>query len=149
MSCAANGQRALLVMAKAPRPGHVKTRLARALPLEAEVAVYRCLMEDTIALARTVEGASVSVVCPQTDVAELAAWLDIPIIAQDGEGLAAALTSVFRLQLAAGYERVIAFNGDTPHLPLRVLNEAFERLGGVASTFLPYGVSSRIVLSLH
>jgi glycosyltransferase A (GT-A) superfamily protein (DUF2064 family) len=70
------------------------------------------------------------VVCPQTDVAELAAWLDIPIIAQDGEGLAAALTSVFRLELAAGYERVIAFNGDTPHLPVRVLNEAFERLGG-------------------
>jgi hypothetical protein len=71
----------------------------------------------------------VSVVCPRADVPELAAWLDVAIVPQDGEGLAAALTSVFRIHLAMGYGRVIAFNGDSPHLPARVLDEAFDQLG--------------------
>jgi rSAM/selenodomain-associated transferase 1 len=129
MMVPANAQRALVVMAKAPRPGHVKTRLAGSLPPDAVAPLYRCLIEDTIAVARTVQSAHVSVVCPRADVPELAAWLDVAIVPQDGEGLAAALTSVFRLHLAAGYERVIAFNGDSPHLPARVLDEAFDRLG--------------------
>src|SRR5439155_232604 len=45
---------ALVIMAKAPRAGHVKTRLAQVLAPEAIVAVYRCLIEDTLALARAV-----------------------------------------------------------------------------------------------
>ena len=97
MNGPASARRALVVMAKAPRPGHVKTRLARSLRQDAEVTLYRCLMEDTIALARAATGASVSVVCPRADVPELAAWLDVAIVPQDGEGLAAALTSVFRI----------------------------------------------------
>jgi rSAM/selenodomain-associated transferase 1 len=129
MNGSASARRALVVMAKAPRPGHVKTRLAPFLPQDAEVALYRCLLEDTIALARAATGASVSVVCPRADVLELAAWLDVAIVPQDGEGLAAALTSVFRLHLTMGYEHVIAFNGDSPHLPARVLDEAFDLLG--------------------
>jgi uncharacterized protein len=129
MNGPASVRRALVVMAKAPRPGHVKTRLARSLRQDAEVTLYRCLMEDTIALARATTGVSVSVVCPRADVPELAAWLDVAIVPQDGEGLAAALTSVFRIHLAMGYGRVVAFNGDSPHLPARVLDEAFDQLG--------------------
>ena len=59
MNGPASVRRALVVMAKAPRPGHVKTRLARSLRHDAEVTLYRCLMEDTIALARATTGVSV------------------------------------------------------------------------------------------
>src|SRR5205814_1098932 len=34
--------RTLVVMAKAPRPGTVKTRLAQSLPVEAVTELYRC-----------------------------------------------------------------------------------------------------------
>ena len=44
--------RALIVVAKAPRPGHVKTRLAPSLDAEAIVTLYRCLIGDTLELDR-------------------------------------------------------------------------------------------------
>jgi len=128
MSTLQHASRALVVMAKAPRAGYVKTRLSAALPTEAVVALYRCLIEDTIELAQSVRGVRVSVVCPHADATELAAWLDVPVVPQNGDGLAAGLASVFRLHLTDSCERVIAFNGDSPHLPDRVLEAAFDLL---------------------
>lgn len=130
MSALPRASRALVVMAKAPRAGYVKTRLSAALPTEAVVALYRCLIEDTIALARSVRGVRVSVVCPHADATELAAWLDVPVVPQEGDGLAAGLASAFHLHLTEGCVRVITFNGDSPHLPARVLEAAFDLLDG-------------------
>src|SRR2546422_316315 len=45
--------RVLVIMAKAPRPGAVKTRLAPSLSPEAVTSFYCCLLEDTLALARS------------------------------------------------------------------------------------------------
>jgi hypothetical protein len=53
---------------------------------------------------------------------------DTIVVAQDGAGLAAALTSVFAQFAAPGENRVIAFNSDSPHLPASVLTGAFEML---------------------
>ena len=78
---------ALVIMAKAPCAGRVKTRLEPAVPPDALVALYRCLIEDTVALARQ--------------------------------------TGVF---VGDGCRRVIAFNGDTPHLPPDTLAGAFPLL---------------------
>jgi hypothetical protein len=39
--------------AKAPRPGMVKTRLARSLPVSAVTGFHRCLLDDTISLRST------------------------------------------------------------------------------------------------
>jgi uncharacterized protein len=128
MSALQRAARALVVMAKAPRAGRVKTRLAAALPADDVVVLYRCLIEDTIALARSLEDVSVSVVCPRADVPDLAAWLEVAVVPQEGDGLAAGLASVFRTHLTKGCERVIAFNGDSPHLPARVLEAAFDML---------------------
>jgi len=46
-----NGRHTPVIMAKAPRPGMVKTRLARSLPVSTVTALYRCLLDDTISLA--------------------------------------------------------------------------------------------------
>lgn len=130
MSVAAGTGRVLIVVAKAPRPGHVKTRLAISLPPEAIVALYRCLIEDTLELARSLPDTRVAVVCPSADVGELRAWLgsSIEIVAQQGHGLAAALDSTFRVFLADGSDRVVIFNGDSPHLPAAELERAFTLL---------------------
>jgi hypothetical protein len=48
---ARNGDRVLVIMAKAPRPGAVKTRLTPSVPLQAVAAFYGCLLGDTLALA--------------------------------------------------------------------------------------------------
>lgn len=122
--------RTLVIMAKAPRPGMVKTRLTQSLPSPAVIALYRCLLEDTIALARSLTSVEVAVMCPEPDRDELAQLLGsaVQVVAQKGEGLAAGLTSVFRYFTAAGGRHVIAFNSDSPHLAPSVLDNAFEIL---------------------
>jgi len=125
-----NGDRTLVIMAKAPRAGVVKTRLAQSLSAEAVVELYRCLLSDTMALAHSLAGVNVAIMCPASDVEELAriAGLEIRVIEQHGDGLAAGLTSVFAQFAAQGGHRVIAFNSDSPHLPSTVLASAFEML---------------------
>jgi rSAM/selenodomain-associated transferase 1 len=122
--------RTLVVMAKAPTPGMVKTRLCQDLPTPAVTALYRCLLEDTIALATSLTSVEVAVMCPASDKEELADLLGhtVQIVAQKGEGLAAGLTSVFRHFTAAGRQPVVAFNSDSPHLAPSVLDSAFDTL---------------------
>jgi uncharacterized protein len=125
-----SGDCALVIMAKAPKPGIVKTRLAQSLPLAAVVELYRCLLDDTMALARSLDGVQVAIMCPAADLEDLSRALgdSIPIIPQSGDGLAAGLTSVFAHFAAAGHRRIVAFNSDSPHLPASVLNCAFQAL---------------------
>jgi rSAM/selenodomain-associated transferase 1 len=127
---ARKNDRVLVIMAKAPRPGAVKTRLTPGLQIETVAAFYACLLGDTLALARSLGGVEIAIMCPNSDVNELArlAGPGVQVVAQKGEGLAAGLTSVFA-QFAVGRQRrIIAFNSDSPHLPGSVLEEAFESL---------------------
>lgn len=123
-------KRTLVIMAKAPKPGMVKTRLMESLPSAAVTALYCCLLEDTLALASSLTNVEVAVMCPEPDQDELARLLGntAQVVAQKGEGLAAGLTSVFRYFTAAGGQHVIAFNSDSPHLAPSVLYSAFEIL---------------------
>jgi uncharacterized protein len=122
--------RVLVVMAKAPRPGAVKTRLAPSLSPAAVTAFYCCLLDDTLALARSLSDVEVAIMCPDSDVNELAqlAGSEASVVAQKGVGLAAGLTSVFAHFSKSHHRRVIAFNSDSPHLPRSVLEDAFETL---------------------
>lgn len=125
-----HSNRTLVIMAKAPRPGTVKTRLAESLPAPAVIALYRCLLKDTLALATSLANVDVAVMCPESDQEELARLFGnaVPIVEQKGEGLAAGLTFVFRHFTAAGRQHVIAFDSDSPHLEPSVLESAFEIL---------------------
>jgi rSAM/selenodomain-associated transferase 1 len=119
-------------MAKAPRPGMVKTRLAQSLPVEAVTELYRCLLDDTMALARSLGTVEVAIMCPASDVGELTrlAQGSVDVVAQKGEGLAAGLTSVFAHFASPSRQHIIAFNSDSPHLPASVLESAFDALTG-------------------
>jgi rSAM/selenodomain-associated transferase 1 len=123
--------RTLVVMAKAPRPGMVKTRLASSLSPAAVADFYRCLLDDTLVLARSLSNVEVAIMCPASDVEELTrlAGAAASVVAQKGEGLAAGLTSVFA-HFASRGDRVVAFNSDSPHLPASVLAGAFDALSG-------------------
>jgi uncharacterized protein len=125
------GERALIIMAKAARAGHVKTRLAASLPTEAVVDLYKCMIEDTLDLARSVSTDALAIVCPTSDVADLTSWLPaIEIVGQQGEGLAAGLVSAFRIFMDRGYRRVVAIDGDSPQLAPETLEKAFRLLDG-------------------
>ena len=122
--------RVLVIMAKAPRPGAVKTRLASSLSPEGVIDFYRCLLDDTLALAWSLGDVEVAIMCPESDKNELASLVgnEPTVVAQKGEGLAAGLVSVFARFTGADQRRTIAFNSDSPHLPRSVLQDAFEML---------------------
>ena len=71
----------------------VKTRLTESLSSTAVIALYRCLLEDTLELTNSLNGVEVAVVCPEPDKEELAQLVGsgISVVAQKGEGLAAGL----------------------------------------------------------
>jgi uncharacterized protein len=123
--------RVLVIMAKAPRAGAVKTRLAPSLSPEAVSAFYCCLLDDTLALAGSLGDVEVAIMCPDSDVDQLTqlAGNKASVVAQNGAGLAAGLISVFA-HFTDGQQqrRTIAFNSDSPHLPRSVLEDAFETL---------------------
>ena len=120
---------AVVVMAKAPREGFVKTRLTGAYAPSDVVQLSECMLRDTLALARTLSRVHVAVMCPAKDVADVAARLPagVDVAGQRGNGLAAALVSTFE-SFVPDFRRVIALDSDSPHLPLAVLESAFELL---------------------
>src|SRR5713101_7171107 len=122
--------RTLVIMAKAPRQGSVKTRLAESLPLQAVTELYRCLLNDTIALAQRLDHVEIAIMCPASDVEDLSRAVaeTVRIVPQTGQGLAAGLAFVFAHFATPGHQRVIAFNSDSPHLPASALETAFDLL---------------------
>ncbi len=120
----------LVIMAKAVRPGAVKTRLATCLPSLAITGLYRCFLEDTLALAQSLDGVETAIMSPAADVEDLSrvAGNGVRVVAQTGEGLGGGLTSVFARFATAGRRRIVAFNSDSPHLPASALRLAFDAL---------------------
>src|SRR5437764_14505371 len=97
-----NSDHLLVIMAKAPRPGAVKTRLAPSLSREAVTDFYCCLLDDTLALARSLDDVQVTIMCPESDVDQLTRFSsneasadDVCVAAQKGEGLSTGLRSIF------------------------------------------------------
>ena len=119
--------RTLVIMAKAPRAGSVKTRLTENLSPEQATELYECLLNDTIALAKSLNQVEVAILCPESDAEEMSRLVEevVPVVAQKGQGLAAGLISVFAHFTNSGHRRVIAFNSDSPHLSASVLENAF------------------------
>jgi len=122
----------LVIMAKAPRVGTVKTRLAKSFPLPAITELYLCLLNDTIALTQTLDHVEIAIMCPAPDVEDLSRVVStaVRIVPQTGQGLAAGLACVFAQFAITGHQRVIAFNSDSPHLPASILQTAFNVLEG-------------------
>ena len=52
----ADTSRALIIFAKKPLPGAVKTRLSPPLTPENAAALYACMLQDTLEMAHTLAG---------------------------------------------------------------------------------------------
>jgi glycosyltransferase A (GT-A) superfamily protein (DUF2064 family) len=124
----------LALMAKAPRPGHAKTRLAADLGEERTAELWTACLDD---IARTVETAAVQarwdptlMVADEAD-AQALTWLlggaSRPIV-QRRPGLASALVEVFLEAFDRGSDRAVALAADNPSLPPASIVAAFSAL---------------------
>ncbi len=117
------------VMAKAPRPGHAKTRLTSALAPDVAADLYRHFLLDTVDVVRRVPGVAAALLCPAGDGAELAR-LDtgLPIVEQRAPGLMQGLAFGVAYALDGGHRAVALINADSPTLPPARIADAFAAL---------------------
>jgi hypothetical protein len=117
---------ALCIMAKAPEPGRVKTRLCPPLSPADAAELYRCFLLDKIAQARGVAGAErVLAYAPaQAAVVFEALAPGFTLLAQRGADLTARLVAVCAELFRSGCDAAILIDSDTPTLPTERLDRA-------------------------
>jgi rSAM/selenodomain-associated transferase 1 len=128
---------ALIIFAKAPTPGRVKTRLTERLT-EAEAArLYEAFLRDTLAqyaaLAET-RGAALRLYHAGPDWPAALAPEGASLHRQRSGGLGARMAAAFRETFAAGAGTALIAGTDCPTLPPAFLGEAFDTLQREAET---------------
>ncbi len=125
---------ALAVMAKAPRPGKVKTRLAPPLTLEESAAINVCFLRDTtenIAAVAAAGGATgVISYTPVGDEALFEGLLpaEFALLPQRGDGFGERLLASAEDLLACGYGSVCLIDSDSPTVPAAAFEETIAAL---------------------
>jgi rSAM/selenodomain-associated transferase 1 len=134
---AARGADLLVVMAREPVPGAVKSRLARTVGADAACALYRAFLADLAAQFGSGPWELVWAVTPAG--ADLSALIgtDRRQIAQRGGDLAARMRDCFTQLFDAGAARVVMIGADAPHLQEATVRAAFAALGEDDATLLP------------
>jgi uncharacterized protein len=128
------GQCALAVMAKAPRPGKVKTRLAPPLTLDQAAAINICFLRDTTEniAAVTASGRAAGIISytPIGDDALFENLLptDFALIPQRGDGFGERLLATAEDLFACGYGSVCLIDSDSPTVPVVAFEQAIAEL---------------------
>ena len=125
---------AIIVMAKAPRPGESKTRLAPPLTLEEAAGLAASLFADTLSLARRAAAGAAAVVVAYAPadgreaLEGLAAGAELLWLGQEGHGLGARLSSAAGRASSEGFGPLLFVGADSPTLPPRHLTAALAAL---------------------
>ena len=142
-------RRALVVFAKLPTPGKVKTRMCPPLTLERAADLYTQMLGDVLETSAGVcerSGADLFVTLTPADgllrfADKFAAHFDSPeahpaqrrarLVAQCEGDLGVRMHHAFGQVAAAGYERIVLRGSDSPALAPNQLTEAFDVLDDV------------------
>ena len=138
------GRDALIVFAKVPEPGRVKTRLSPPLTPHQAAALYDAFLRDALdryagrdaalgpdpfGLGRPVDvrlylgGLAADAAPPDGLVPP-----GVALFRQRGDGLGARMMRAFVETFAAGYDRAVVVGTDHPTLPLALIGEAIRQL---------------------
>lgn len=126
-----NSPRAIIVFAKQPLNGAVKTRLLPALSEEAATELYARMLQDTLDSVGRLSGITPFIFFEESP--EAAAYFKemAPAIAsyeQKGKDLGERMKSAFEAVFAKGFSEIAIIGTDSPDLPLEYIYEAFALL---------------------
>lgn len=116
---------ALIIFARKPESGKVKTRLATALGNEKALEIYRLLLEHTRAV---VQNLSCDVHVFLTGKSEDAFWQNCYTHQQEGSHLGEKMHRAFARLFAEGYGKVVIIGSDCPGLSADDIDTAFSAL---------------------
>jgi uncharacterized protein len=117
----------LIIFAKEPRPGQVKTRLSPPLSPEAAAQLYHRFLQDILdEMARGPEMRLAVAFSPPTaqDFFSRLASPGTDLFPQEGADLGERMARAFARSFAAGFGPVLLRGSDVPDLPAAVVSEA-------------------------
>lgn len=120
----------LLIFAKYPEPGRVKTRLARTVgPVEA-ARLYRGMVETVVKKTTPVDGEYHQTMCfdPPERVQEFKQWFPLQMKKQCPGELGHRMLDAFQASFANGSERVVVIGTDCIEIDRALLCDAFRQL---------------------
>jgi rSAM/selenodomain-associated transferase 1 len=124
-------KKALILFAKRPVPGRVKTRLSPPLTLEEAAELYRCMLEDILAKTALLAGVDRHVYYEPDPEAALYFAHVAPGTAsasQRGADLGERMAHAFGELFAAGYEEITIIGTDLPDIPVAYIADAYRQL---------------------
>lgn len=123
-------RRCLIIVAKEPVAGQVKTRLAVSIGAEQTAQLYRCFLQDTIALAHHVPQCLLALSFWPPSSAARFRELDPEalLFQQRGADFGSRLLSAFEQAADAGCDEMVLIGSDNPSLPLTYIMQAFAAL---------------------
>jgi len=124
---------ALAIMTKAPRAGHVKTRLVPPLTPEQAAQLNVCFLRDTANAIQQACGSSAVGIGVYTPVGFEQAYIDIlpsqfQLLAQRGDGFGDRLTFATEDLFRCGFDSVCLIDSDSPTVPAVDYAEAVNLL---------------------
>jgi uncharacterized protein len=121
----------LVVVAKAPVPGTVKTRLIPHLSSEEATDLYRCFLKDRVATIQSLTRVALAIAYTPQDARDaFVPFCDngLRLFPQRGDNLGERLNNIFVEKLADGFKAVSIIDSDSPDLPVSAIQESFTRL---------------------
>ena len=118
---------ALILFARDPILGKVKTRLSPFLEEDVILKLYTCFLQDSLYNIRQVENVDRFVgVAPSNESGFFTGMLgsDIRMFVQEGENLGDKMRGAIQDRFAEGYERVVIIGSDSPSLPVSYIYRA-------------------------
>ena len=123
--------RSLIIFAKKPVPGSVKTRLSPPLTGEEAAELYSCMLRDTLATAAGLDGVTpVLYFQDEQGVAEYFSALapEMESLPQVGADLGERMKGAFNGRFEHGFREVVIIGSDSPDLPAEYISGAFKLL---------------------
>jgi rSAM/selenodomain-associated transferase 1 len=124
-------RQALIIFAKQPVPGRVKTRLSPPLSPADAARLYLGMLTDTIETFASFTTTDTFLFFEPSDGAEAFfrdAWPDLTVFPQQGGVLGERLENAFAGLFNAGFDAVAAMGSDSPDLPRAYVEAAFRYL---------------------
>lgn len=123
-------ERALLVFAKVPRPGQVKTRLTPTLTPADAARVYTAFLRDALRQYVRLDAAVRLYIAPPLPKKGLTGVpTEVSVHVQEGQGLGARMRNALAESFDAGYEHLAVVGTDHPTLPISFVEKGVHVLG--------------------
>jgi rSAM/selenodomain-associated transferase 1 len=120
----------ILLFARYPEIGRVKTRLETHLDQDKILSLYRCFVEDILSTLHRMEYPVSVCYWPPERVVDIQAWLGSSLVycPQKGEDIGERMQNAFTDAFANDVDQAILLGSDFPDLDPVILDQAFDAL---------------------